>query len=82
MPVSALIEEIAELIYTSDEQAIPWNHAIMDDKRYYLQIADVVVDAVTSHLQSRDDTFGEALQPAILLLTTETDLYRLRGNDR
>ena len=80
--MSALIEEIAELIYTSDEQAIPWNHAIIEDKRYYLQIADVVVDAVTSHLIARDAEMSEALLPAINLLTVETDLFRLQGSDR
>jgi len=80
--MSALIEEIAELIYTSDEQAIPWNHAIIEDRRYYLQMADVVVDAVTSHLLSREGDIADALLPAINLLTAETDLFRLQSSNR
>lgn len=76
--MSALIEEIAELYYMADNPALSWDRALGEDRDYYLRISDVVLDAVVSHLQSRNDQFGGAFTVSIEYLTAETDISRLR----
>lgn len=76
--MSALVNEIADLIYTADNPLVPWQNALPDDKAYYSRIADVVVDAVISHLKQRDDAFGEGLSVAIEYLSAEADIARLK----
>lgn len=76
--MSALLNEVADLIYTADNPLVPWQNALPDDKAYYSRIADVVVDAVVSHLRERDDSFQGAFGVTIEYLTTETDVARLR----
>lgn len=76
--MSALVNEIADLIYTADNPLVPWQNALPDDKAYYSRIADVVVDAVISHLKQRDDAFGDGFGVAIEYLSAEADIARLK----
>lgn len=73
-----LTNEICELMYMADNPMVPWANAIEEDKNYYFRIAEVMLDAVVTHLESKNDSFGGALAPAAALLRTEAELARLR----
>ena len=73
-----LINEICELMYMADNPMVPWANAIEEDKNYYFRIAEVMLDAVVTHLDAKNDAFGGALAPAAALLRTEAELARLR----
>jgi hypothetical protein len=74
-----IVDQIAELLYTADAPAFPWKQALPEDRRLYVQTAEVVVDLVVQHLEFEDrDNFGGGLQLAIQLLSTSADLSRLR----
>lgn len=73
-----LINEMAELMYTADNPMVPWQNAVEEDKSYYLRISEVMLDAVVTHLEYKNDSFGGALGPASALLRTEAELSRLR----
>jgi hypothetical protein len=72
-----LTEKIAEILYTADVQPVEWEQALDDDKTYYRRVADVVLDAVVSHLQSQPA--GEIPFRAVGdYLQAEADIGRLR----
>ena len=76
--ISPLVEEIAELLYLSDIKAVPWSHAILEDRQYYARLADVVVDAVIDHLDAVDVQYTGAMSTAVAHLRAEADVARLR----
>lgn len=73
-----LINELSELMYTADNPLIPWQNAIEEDKSYYFRLAEVMLDAVVTHLEHKNDSFGGALGAASALLRTEAEVARLR----
>lgn len=79
--MSALVNEIAELLYQEDSPFIPWDKALEEDRVYYVKVAEVIVDAVVEHLVIKDESFGGGLRAAVEYLRTETDIARLRRSD-
>lgn len=79
--MSALVNEIAELLYGEDSPALPWEKAIPDDRVYYVRVAEVIVDAVVEHLVVKDADFAGGLRAAIEYLTSESEIARLRRSN-
>lgn len=77
----ALVNEIADLLYSEDSPAIPWDKAIPEDRVYYLKVAEVILDAVIEHLVIKDSDFGGGFRAATEYLRAETDIARLRRAD-
>lgn len=76
--MSALVTEIAELLYTEDSPSLPWEKAIPDDRIYYIRVAEVIVDAVVEHLVIKDHDYAGGLTAAIEYLRSESEIARLR----
>ena len=72
-----LVEELAQLLYSEDTMA-PWGNAAREERDYYYRLADVMVDAMTTHLENKDANFSGALRVSIDYLKSESDLARLR----
>lgn len=72
-----LVNELAELLYTSDGPFVPWANALEEDKNLYTRLAEVVTEAVSSHLQARNEAFGGAFTATIGYLDAETEIARL-----
>lgn len=73
-----IVDEIAELLYTSDNSAIPWNKALVEDQVLYTRTAEVLIEAVAQYLDSESDNFSGSLHLAAQLLNTQTEVSRLR----
>lgn len=72
-----LTDKIAEIIYESDTQPVPWPDASAEDRRYYTRVADVIVDEMVLHLQ--DLPAGDIPFRAVAdYLQAEADIDRLR----
>lgn len=76
--MSALVNEIAELLYTEDSPHLPWDKAIPDDRLYYVRVSEVIVDAVIEHLVIKDHDYAGGLNAAIEYLRAESEIARLR----
>lgn len=76
--MSALVNEIAELLYSEDSPYVPWEKSIEEDRTYYLRVSEVIIDAVIEHLVVKDEAFEGGMRPAIEQLRTETEVARLR----
>ena len=72
-----LVEELAQLLYVEDTVS-PWANAAYEERDYYYRLADVMVDAVTTHLENKDTAFAGALRVSIDYLKSETEIARLR----
>lgn len=79
--MSALVTEIAELLYGEDSPALPWDKAIPEDRVYYIRVAEVIVDAVIEHLVVKDESFSGGLRAAIEYLSSESEIARLRRSN-
>lgn len=69
-----LINTIAEVLYTADTQPTDWDHALPEDRSYYTKVADVVVDTVTTYLQSLPLPTDAVVQ----YIEASSDIARLR----
>lgn len=76
--MSPLVTEIADLLYTEDSPAAPWDKAIPDDRIYYIRVAEVIIDAVVEHLVIKDHDYAGGLNAAIEYLRSESEIARLR----
>jgi hypothetical protein len=76
--MSALVNEIADLLYSEDQPMVPWDKALPEDRVYYVKVAEVIVDAVIEHLIIKDEDFSGGLRAAVEYLRAETDIARLR----
>lgn len=76
--MGALVNELAELMYTAEMPFFPWVSAVEEDKEFYTKVAEVAVDAVITHLESKNDDFAGAFTAAATYLRTETEIARLR----
>ena len=76
--VGALVDELAELMYSAEMPFIPWVSAVEEDKDFYTKVAEVAVDAVITHLESKNEDFAGAFSAAASYLRTETEIARMR----
>lgn len=76
--MSAVVNEIAELLYGEDSPLVPWDKALDEDRIYYLRVAEVIIDALIEHLIIKDQDYSGAMGTAIAHLRAETELARLR----
>lgn len=73
-----LVDQIAEVLYSSDAQIAEWNFAGDEDREYFTSVADVVIDTVTTFLQGKNPDFAGALMPAIEILSLQSEAARLK----
>jgi hypothetical protein len=73
--MSALTEELAELMYNSDIPVLPWARCVHEDRSFYLRMSDVMVDHILTHFEQRNQ--DNIFSSAIAYLSTESDVARL-----
>ena len=72
-----LTNKIAEIMYESDTQPVPWSQASAEDRSYYTRVADIILDEVVLYLQEQPT--GEIPFRAVGdYLQAEADIDRLR----
>jgi hypothetical protein len=72
-----LVTEIAQLLYSQDS-SYEWVNEDHETHAYYYSVADVLIDAVISHLETKHKDFAGGFSGAIEYLRSETEIARLR----